>query len=58
MIAANVALPPATRLIDVASAIDALEADIRAKIPAARVIFIEPHIFHPPSEGPQPTRSS
>jgi len=51
MIAAKVAFPKATRLVEIATAIDALEADIRAKIPAARVIYIEPDLYHPPGEG-------
>ena len=55
MVAAKVAFPPATRLVEIAAAIDALEADIRSKIPAARVIYIEPDLFHPPSEGNPPT---
>ncbi len=55
MIAAKVAFPKATRLVEIATAIDALEADIRAKIPAARVIYIEPDLYHPPGEGTPPT---
>jgi cation diffusion facilitator family transporter len=55
MIAAKVAFPKATRLVEIATAIDALEADIRSKIPAARVIYIEPDLYHPPSEGNPPT---
>jgi len=55
MVAAKVAFPPATRLVEIAASIDALEADIRAKIPAARVIYIEPDLFHPPSDGDPPT---
>jgi cation diffusion facilitator family transporter len=51
MIAAKVAFPPATRLVEIATAIDALEADIRSKIPAARVIYIEPDLYHPPGDG-------
>ncbi|CAN5452452.1 cation diffusion facilitator family transporter [soil metagenome] len=51
MVAAKVAFPPATRLVDIATAIDTLEADIRARIPAARVIYIEPDLYHPPSAG-------
>ena len=51
MIAAKVAFPKATRLVEIATAIDALEADIRSKIPAARVIYIEPDLYHPPGEG-------
>ena len=51
MIAAKVAFPKATRLVEIATAIDALEADIRNKIPTTRVIYIEPDLYHPPSEG-------
>ncbi len=55
MIAAKVAFPRASRLVQVATAIDALEADIRAKIPAARLIYIEPDVYHQPGEGNPPT---
>jgi cation diffusion facilitator family transporter len=55
MIAAKVAFPKATRLVEIATAIDALEGEIRAKIPAARVIYIEPDLYHPPGEGNPPT---
>lgn len=55
MIAAKVAFPKATRLVQIATAIDALEADIRAKIPTARVIYIEPDLYHPPGVGNPPT---
>ena len=51
MVAAKVAFPPSTRLVEIAVAIDALEADIRSKIPAARVIYIEPDLYHPPADG-------
>jgi len=51
MIAAKVAFPKATRLVEIATAIDALEADIRAKIPTARVIYIEPDLYHAPGQG-------
>jgi cation diffusion facilitator family transporter len=55
MIAAKVAFPKATRLVEIATAIDALEADIRSKIPTARVIYIEPDLYHPPGAGTPPT---
>ncbi|MES1212712.1 MAG: cation diffusion facilitator family transporter [Leifsonia sp.] len=55
MIAAKVAFPKATRLVEIATAIDALEADIRSKIPAARVVYIEPDLYHPPGAGTPPT---
>ncbi len=32
---------------EVADAIDALEARVRAAVPIARVIYIEPDIYHP-----------
>jgi cation diffusion facilitator family transporter len=47
LVAAKVAFPRATRLADVASAIDELESDIRAQIPVARQIYIEPDIYRP-----------
>jgi hypothetical protein len=34
---------------DVARAIDELEAEIRTALPVARVIYIEPDIFLPPT---------
>ena len=37
----------------VAADIDALEARIRAAVPTARVIYLEPDVFHP-SDGPNP----
>ena len=55
MIAAKVAFPKATRLVEIATAIDALEADIRSRIPAARVIYIEPDLYQPPGQGNPPT---
>jgi cation diffusion facilitator family transporter len=55
MIAAKVAFPRSTRLVQIATAIDELEADIRTKIPAARVIYIEPDLFHPHGQGNPPT---
>ncbi|HXR45438.1 MAG TPA: cation diffusion facilitator family transporter, partial [Pseudolysinimonas sp.] len=45
MVAAKVAFPRATKLAQLASAIDEMEADIRAKVPVARVIYIEPDIL-------------
>jgi len=55
MIAAKVAFPKATRLVEIATAIDALEAELRSRIPAARVIYIEPDLYHPPGVGDPPT---
>jgi divalent metal cation (Fe/Co/Zn/Cd) transporter len=47
MVAAKVAFARATRLADVATAIDQMEADIRARVPVARVIYIEPDVYLP-----------
>ena len=44
MVAAKIAVPKATRAVEVAAAIDAIEADVRAAVPAARVIYLEPDI--------------
>ena len=39
--------PGRARLADVAAAIDAVETRIRAAVPAARVIYIEPDVYRP-----------
>jgi cation diffusion facilitator family transporter len=51
LVAAKVAFPKATRLVDVATAIDQMEADIRAEVPVARVIYIEPDVVRPAAVG-------
>ncbi|MFT4028295.1 MAG: cation diffusion facilitator family transporter [Protaetiibacter sp.] len=57
MVAAKIAVPKATRAAEVAAAIDAIEADVRAAVPAARVIYLEPDIYvprdaeHPPTDA-------
>lgn len=45
MVAAKVAFAAKTTLADVARSINAIEASIRAAVPAARVIYIEPDVF-------------
>jgi cation diffusion facilitator family transporter len=55
LVAAKVAFPRATTVADVAAAIDQMEADIRAQIPVARVIYIEPDIFKEPGVGDMTT---
>jgi cation diffusion facilitator family transporter len=55
LVAAKIALPRASRLPEIASAIDTIEADIRAAVPIARVIYIEPDIYLPPGDGAPPT---
>ena len=44
LVGAKIALAPATDLATVAAAIDAAEAAVRAVVPAARVIYIEPDL--------------
>ncbi|CAN5431563.1 cation diffusion facilitator family transporter [soil metagenome] len=52
MVAAKVAFPKTTRLADVARAVNAVEAEIRQAVPAARVIYIEPDIYLPAGGAP------
>ncbi len=44
LVAAKIALPPGSDLSMVASTIDAAEVRIRAAVPAARVIYLEPDL--------------
>jgi divalent metal cation (Fe/Co/Zn/Cd) transporter len=50
LVAAKVAFPHATKLAQVAEAIDQMEVDIRTAVPVARVIYIEPDILKPQGE--------
>jgi cation diffusion facilitator family transporter len=45
MLAAKVAFPGSLRFADVATAIDAVEANVRAALPSVRVIYIEPDVY-------------
>ena len=45
LVAAKVAFPKTSRIMDVAGAINSVESDIRAAVPHARVIYIEPDIW-------------
>lgn len=51
LVGAKVAFSPKKRLAEVAGSINALEVRIRAAVPVARVIYIEPDIYHPPGTG-------
>jgi cation diffusion facilitator family transporter len=44
LVAAKVAMPPATTAEEIAGAIDAAERRIRSAVPSARVIYLEPDI--------------
>ena len=52
LVAAKIAVPKATRALEVAAAIDAIEADVRAAVPHARAIYLEPDIYVPRDENP------
>jgi len=45
MVAAKVAVPKATKATDLAKAIDEIEDAVRAAVPVARVIYVEPDIY-------------
>jgi cation diffusion facilitator family transporter len=51
LVAAKVAFARSRKLADVAADINELEADIRAAVPIARVIYIEPDVYMPPNEA-------
>mgnify|MGYP001202544331 CR=1 FL=1 len=46
MVAAKIAVPRATKAVDVARAINEVELAVREAVPVARVIYIEPDIYH------------
>lgn len=45
MVAAKIAVPKATKATEIAKTINEVEASVRAAVPAARVIYIEPDIY-------------
>ncbi len=51
LVAAKVAFAPSNKLTDVASSIDSVEAAIRAAVPIARVIYLEPDVYREPGAG-------
>jgi len=55
LVAAKVAFGPKKKLSEVAAAINALEVRVRKAVPVARVIYIEPDIYHRPDKGNPPT---
>lgn len=54
LVAAKVSMSPGCSLAEVASAINAAEARVRAAEPAARVIYLEPDIYRPELAGGGP----
>ena len=57
LVAAKVGFGASAKLADVAAAIDALEADIRANVPVARVIYIEPDVVRKTKNSTPSTES-
>ncbi len=55
MVGAKVAFSRSTTMGKVAASINAVEKSIRAAVPAARVIYIEPDVYLPPSDANPPT---
>jgi cation diffusion facilitator family transporter len=51
LVGAKVAFAKSKKLGDVAAAINRLEVSIRSAVPVARVIYIEPDVYLPPSDG-------
>lgn len=51
LVGAKIAFASKKKLVDVAAAIDAVEASIRAVVPVARVIYLEPDVYRPASDG-------
>lgn len=49
LVAAKIELTPGLALADVASAIDGAERRIRAKVPEARLIYLEPDLYRAPA---------
>jgi cation diffusion facilitator family transporter len=52
LVAAKIAVPPTERADDVARHIDETESRIRAAMPIARVIYLEPDIYHQSAAAP------
>ena len=57
LVGAKIAFAAKKKLVDVASAIDAVEASIREAVPVARVIYLEPDVYRPASDGSTLTES-
>jgi divalent metal cation (Fe/Co/Zn/Cd) transporter len=57
LVGAKVAFASKKKLVDVATAIDAVEASIREAVPIARVIYLEPDVYRPARNGATLTES-
>ena len=57
LVGAKIAFSAKKKLVDVATAIDAVEDSIREAVPIARVIYLEPDVYRPPADGTTLTES-
>ncbi|GAA3642490.1 cation diffusion facilitator family transporter [Microbacterium awajiense] len=57
LVAAKIAFAADAPFADVAAGIDAVETRIREAVPAARVIYLEPDVYHQPPQDPPPTEA-
>jgi cation diffusion facilitator family transporter len=57
LVGAKIAFARKKKLVDVAAAIDAVEAAIREAVPVARVIYLEPDVYRPKGDGAALTES-
>jgi cation diffusion facilitator family transporter len=57
LVGAKIAFASKKKLVDVATAIDAVEASIREVVPIARVIYLEPDVYRPAGDGATLTES-
>jgi cation diffusion facilitator family transporter len=55
LVAVKVAMDGRTVLRDVSAAIDSVEARVREAVPTARVIYVEPDVWHEPGRVDPPT---
>lgn len=53
LVGAKIALAKTSKLTDVATAINDVEASIRAAVPVARIIYLEPDIYAPRKSAPE-----
>ncbi|MFT4236021.1 MAG: cation diffusion facilitator family transporter [Microbacterium sp.] len=57
LVAAKIGLPKDISVADASRDIDAVEARIREAVPAARVIYLEPDVYHAPTAEQPPTET-
>jgi cation diffusion facilitator family transporter len=57
LVGAKIAFSAKKKLVDVATAIDAVESSIRDAVPIARVIYLEPDVYRAPADGTTLTES-